>query len=300
MSGQAETPKRIAVLGSTGVIGRLTLQIVDRHPGRFEVAALTAGRNVDRLARQIEKYKPALAVTAGEEGKAALRRRLGPGAACRLASGADGLVEAAGRDDVDLVVVAVVGFAGLAPVLTALEAGKDVALANKECLVAAGGLVMAAARRSAGMLLPVDSEHSAVYQCLMGHNRSELKRILLTASGGACRDMSLDEMSRVEPDQALAHPNWTMGRKITIDSATLMNKGLEAIEAMWLFDLPPDQVQVVIHHQSIIHSAWSTPTERSSPSCPTRTCAVRSPSLWAFPSGSTTASPRWTCSKPVG
>ena len=243
------------MLGSTGIIGRLTLQIVDRHPDRFEVIALTAGRNIDRLAQQIEKYKPALAVTAEEEGKVALRRRLAPGAACQLAVGAEGLIEAAGRADVDLVVVAVVGFAGLAPVLAALKADKDVALANKECLVAAGGLVTAAARNGKGALLPVDSEHSAVYQCLMGHNRSELKRILLTASGGACRDMSLDEMSRVAPEQALAHPNWTMGRKITIDSATLMNKGLEAIEAMWLFDLPPEQVQVVIHHQSIIHSA---------------------------------------------
>jgi 1-deoxy-D-xylulose-5-phosphate reductoisomerase len=246
--------KRLAILGSTGSIGRSALSVVDAHPGRLSVVALAAGDNAAALAGQVKRYRPALATMATSSGVDRLRAACGQDAPPALAAGAEGLIAAATHPDVDIVICASAGTAGLEAVLAAIEAGKRVALANKEVLVMAGALVTEAARRRGVAILPVDSEHNAIHQCLHGRDRSEIRRLILTASGGPFRTCSPEELTRVGPDAALRHPTWQMGRKITIDSATLMNKGLEVIEAHWLFDVPPDRIDVVIHPQSIVHS----------------------------------------------
>ncbi|MBM7867146.1 1-deoxy-D-xylulose-5-phosphate reductoisomerase [Heliobacterium gestii] len=246
--------KGIAILGSTGSIGRQTLEVVDRSEGRLTVQALAAGSNWKELLGQIEIYRPRLVAMmdteAAERLDEALRERELP---IPVVTGEKGLAEAACLPEVDTVVTAVSGAIGLGPTMAAIEAGKEIALANKETLVAAGPLVMAAARRREVAILPVDSEHSAIFQCLQGQDR-RLARLLLTASGGPFRDKSLEELRRVTPEDALRHPNWRMGPKITIDSASLMNKGLEVIEARWLFDIDFDDIEVLVHPQSIVHS----------------------------------------------
>ena len=242
----------IAVLGSTGSIGRSSLEVIARFPGRFRVTTLTAHRNIDLLREQVACFRPDTVVVSDERTAEALRHHVNGHTA--VLTGDDGLIEAVTRPEVDVVVSALVGFAGLTPTLRAIEAGKDIALANKETLVVAGDLIMHAVREHGVRLLPVDSEHSAILQCLQGEDAKGVSRLILTASGGPFRDMPWEHFSGITPAQALAHPTWRMGSKITIDSATLMNKGLEVIEAYWLFGLPADRIEVVVHPQSIIHS----------------------------------------------
>jgi 1-deoxy-D-xylulose-5-phosphate reductoisomerase len=232
--------KRLAVLGSTGSIGRQTLEVVRALPGRFRVVGLAAGKNLDLLTRQVDEFRPRFA-SYTVEGKAPT--------GCELIT----LEEMASHPDVDLVVIATAGTAGLSALMAAAAAGKTIALANKESLVAAGGLVTTAVKKGGARLLPVDSEHSAIFQCLLGEKQPP-RRIILTASGGPFRDFSLERMASVTVAQALAHPSWQMGKKVTIDSATLMNKGLEVIEARWLFNVAIDDVTVLVHPQSIVHS----------------------------------------------
>jgi len=241
-------PKRIAILGSTGSIGRQALAVVDAFPGELEVVGLAAGRNGAALADQVARYRPrVVALAAGNLASG----QLPPGTA--LLTGPDSLARLTAWPDLDLVLVAVSGLAGLAPVLSALGRGIDVALANKETLVAAGALVTEAAR-AGGRLLPVDSEHSALWQCLTGRSPAEVRTLVLTASGGPFRNRSAAEMARVTAAEACAHPNWSMGRKISVDSATLMNKGLEVIEARWLFGVGYDRIRVVVHPESVVHA----------------------------------------------
>nr|MBO2483523.1 1-deoxy-D-xylulose-5-phosphate reductoisomerase [Bacillota bacterium] len=244
--------RKVAVLGSTGSIGRQALEVIEAMPDRFQVVSLAAGRNVDLLARQVARTGARL-VAAGDPASAAeLRQRVGPGV--QVVWGPEGLMQAALDAGADVVVVAVVGAAGLVPTVRALAAGKRVALANKEALVAGGRLVVDALRSGGGTLLPVDSEHSAIFQCLEGEERRSVRRLVLTASGGPFRTATLAEMERATPREALRHPTWSMGGKITVDSATLMNKGLEVIEAHWLFGVGYDQIRVLVHPQSIVHS----------------------------------------------
>ncbi len=245
--------KRLAILGCTGSIGQSTLAVVDAHPDRLRVVSLAAGDNAERLAEQAARYRPSLVAMATDDGLARFRAATSwtPGT---LASGAEGLIAVATHPDVDIVICASAGTAGLEAVLAAIEAGKTIALANKEVLVMAGALVMAAARRRGVPVLPVDSEHNAIHQCLHGRTAGEVRRLILTASGGPFRTMPAAQLAQVGPADALRHPTWQMGRKITIDSATLMNKGLEVIEAYWLFGVGPDQIDVVVHPQSIVHS----------------------------------------------
>jgi 1-deoxy-D-xylulose-5-phosphate reductoisomerase len=245
--------KRLAVLGSTGSIGEQTLAVAEAFPDRFRVAALAAGRNVAKLAEQVRRHRPELVAVAEPEGAKELAERLGGAAGCEVAVGPEGLVAAA-THPADLVVAGLVGAVGLRPVLAAVRAGRDVALANKEVLVVAGALVVREVRERGVHLLPVDSEHSAVFQALAGQRREDLRRIVLTASGGPFRTWPAERIARATAREALAHPNWDMGPKITVDSASLMNKGLEVIEARWLFDVPPDRIDVVVHPQSIVHS----------------------------------------------
>ena len=245
--------KRLAILGSTGSIGVSTLEIVAEHPDHFQIVALTAGRNLALLEEQITRFHPEVVAVPDQENAQRLKDRIGDSGP-RILFGTEGLIACAGEASADMVVSAIVGAAGLEPTLAAIEAGKDVALANKETLVIAGELVMAAVARSGCKLFPVDSEHSAIFQSLEGHRKSDVRRLILTASGGPFRNWSLDDLQEVTPKHALAHPNWTMGRKITIDSATMMNKGLEVIEAHWLFDLPVEKIAVHIHPESIVHS----------------------------------------------
>ncbi|MHB8707320.1 MAG: 1-deoxy-D-xylulose-5-phosphate reductoisomerase [Desulfuromonadales bacterium] len=245
--------KSLAILGSTGSIGVSTLEIVAAHPERFRVTALTAGRNLALLEQQVRTFRPELVAVADVADAGILKSRLGA-AVPRILSGRDGLIACAAQSGAQLVVSAIVGAAGLEPTLAAVEAGIDVALANKETLVAAGEVVMAAVARHGVLLFPVDSEHSAIFQSLAGHRKDDVRRLILTASGGPFRDCSAAELELVTPDGALSHPNWNMGRKITIDSATMMNKGLEVIEAHWLFSLPPEKIAVHIHPESIVHS----------------------------------------------
>ncbi len=245
--------KKLTILGSTGSIGVSTLEIVADHPDRYRVVALTAGKNLRLLQDQVRRFKPLMVAVVDSADATVLRAALGDQAP-EIVSGLEGLVACARHDDADMVVSAIVGAAGLLPTMAAIEAGKDVALANKETLVTAGPLVMAAVEKSGVSLYPVDSEHSAIFQSLKGHRSGDVRRLILTASGGPFRDRSLDDLVAVTPAQALAHPNWEMGRKISIDSATMMNKGLEVIEARWLFDLPGEQIAVHIHPQSIVHS----------------------------------------------
>jgi len=248
--------KRIVVLGSTGSIGRQTLEVVRQFPERFEVVGLAAGSNWQLLAGQVEAFRPLAVSLSDEKSLPDLRRAL----SCMGGKGPDfswgqaGLTGLATLPEADLVVVAVTGTAGLAPTMAALRAGKDVALANKETLVTAGQLVMDLVSQTGAALLPLDSEHSAVWQCLNGENRAGVAGIILTASGGPFLRLDRDELAAVTVEMALKHPNWQMGRKITIDSATMMNKGLEVIEARWLFGLNYNQIRVMVHPQSIIHS----------------------------------------------
>jgi 1-deoxy-D-xylulose-5-phosphate reductoisomerase len=246
--------KKIALLGSTGSIGVSTLDVVSSHPDEFTVTALAAGRNIMLLKNQIDRFRPLLAAVVDDEHARELRRLLGPRSATAVFSGREGYREAAASAGADMVVSAMVGAAGLLPTLDAIEAGRDIALANKEALVMAGGIVLRKATEKGVKIIPVDSEHSAVFQCLQGHRREDIRRIILTASGGPFRDASRDELRTVTPAQALQHPNWSMGKKITIDSATMMNKGLEVIEAGWLFGIPITAIDVLIHPQSIVHS----------------------------------------------
>jgi 1-deoxy-D-xylulose-5-phosphate reductoisomerase len=246
--------KRVTILGATGSIGLRTLELVSSFPDEFSVAGLAArGSNVELVADLCRKYAPRAVALLDTDARDRLARLL-PAPRPDLLAGVEGLVALAGQVDADIVVSALVGGVGLLPTMAAIEAGRTMALANKETLVMAGRLMTAAARARGVALLPVDSEHSAVFQCLVGHNRGDVHRILLTASGGPFREWPADTFEDITVEDALKHPTWKMGAKITIDSATLMNKGLEIIEARWLFDVSPDQVQVVVHPQSIVHS----------------------------------------------
>jgi 1-deoxy-D-xylulose-5-phosphate reductoisomerase len=244
--------KRLAVLGSTGSVGEQALEVAAAFPDRFAVTALAAGRRVEKLSAQVRRFRPALVSVADADAAAALRSELGAETP-RIETGPAGL-EAVATADADVVLSALVGAVGLAPTLAAIRAGRDVALANKEVMVMAGALVLREVRAHGVRLLPVDSEHSAIFQALAGQRPEDLRRILLTASGGPFRQWTADRIARATVEEALAHPNWSMGPKITIDSATLMNKGLEVIEARWLFDVPPDRIDVVVHPQSVVHS----------------------------------------------
>lgn len=236
--------KRLAVLGSTGSIGRQTLDIARAFPDRLRIVALAAGNNIDLLSRQIDEFRPELASIESKKDRRKLERLR-----CELTTAE----EIASHPNVDLVIMAISGMAGLKPTLAAIKAGKSIALATKEVLVAAGAIVTAEARKHRARIMPIDSEPSAIWQCLQGEKKT-VRRLILTASGGPFRKMSVDKMKQVTPEQALAHPTWNMGPKVTIDSATLMNKGFEAIELRWLFNMPIDDIEVVIHPQSIIHS----------------------------------------------
>ncbi len=249
MSGD---PKRITVLGSTGSVGEQTLAVVGAFPDRYRVVALAAGRNIEKLAEQVRRHRPSRVSVTEPEGAAALRTATSS-LDLEILVGASGLEELAASES-DLVVAAIVGAAGLRPTLAAIRAGRDVALANKEALVMAGALVMRETRARGVALLPVDSEHSAIFQALRDEPRKNVRRLLLTASGGPFRTWSAERIAQATVAEALNHPNWEMGPKITIDSATLMNKGLAVIEARWLFDMGPSQVDVIVHPQSIVHS----------------------------------------------
>ena len=245
--------KRIAVAGSTGSIGTQALDIIARRPDLFEARVLAARSQVDKLIAQALRFRPALAVIADESKYARLREALSP-EGIATACGPTALAEACTRDDVDTVLTATVGYSGLEPTLRAIDAGKDIALANKETLVVAGELVMKRAAASATRIYPVDSEHSAIYQCLRGEQPENVERLIITASGGPFRSLSEHELEKVTVEQALRHPNWSMGAKITVDSATMLNKAFEIIEARWLFDIPADRITPVVHPQSIVHS----------------------------------------------
>jgi 1-deoxy-D-xylulose-5-phosphate reductoisomerase len=245
--------KRLAILGSTGSVGLQTLAVVEAFPERYRVVSLAARRSVDRLVEQVRCFQPELVALAEPEAAAALRERLGDHPV-EIVSGPEGLAAAAACD-ADLCVAAMVGAAGLEPTLAAIRAGRDVALANKEVLVMAGALVLRALRAQGASLLPVDSEHSAIFQALAGQPRERIRRLILTASGGPFRTWPAERIASATVEAALRHPNWEMGPKITIDSATLMNKGLEVIEARWLFDVGPERIDVVVHPESIVHSA---------------------------------------------
>jgi len=244
--------KRIVVLGSTGSIGTSTLDVVAFFPEKFRVLALGAGRNLDLVEEQVRRFEPELVAVASAEGAAELTRRL-PGR-CRVVHGQGGLVEAALHPGAELVVCALVGAAGLRSTWAAVDAGRHLALANKESLVVGGALLTARAAETGARILPVDSEHNAIHQCLRGEDAREVRRLWLTGSGGPFRTQPLSALAEVTPAEALKHPTWRMGPKITVDSATLMNKGLEVIEAHWLFGLPPERIRVVIHPKSVVHS----------------------------------------------
>jgi 1-deoxy-D-xylulose-5-phosphate reductoisomerase len=239
----------VALLGSTGSIGRQTLEVISSMPGRYNVVALAAGNNVTLLEEQARAFNPRYVCCTREQDYIAARMREG----AIQAAWAE-MTEMATLPEVDVVVVATVGAAGLAPSLAAARAGKAIAIANKEVLVMAGHIITAEARRSGAELRPVDSEHSAIWQCLWGESLASVARLVITASGGALRDLPQDELERVTAERALLHPNWQMGKKVTVDSATLLNKGLECIEAQWLFDVPLEDVEVVLHRESIVHS----------------------------------------------
>ena len=246
--------KRIAILGSTGSIGCSSLKVIEAHPQAYQVMALAAGRNMDLLAEQVRKFRPVEVAVSGEPEAERLKGRLEGGPRPKVVSGREGLLHLATLEEVDTVISAIAGAAGLVPTYAAIRAGKTIALANKETMVMAGPLVIEEAKRKGVALLPVDSEHSAIFQCLQGHWRDDVRRVILTASGGPFKDFSYEEMEKVTPEQALKHPKWNMGPKITVDSATLMNKGLELIEARWLFGLDIHQIHILIHPQSVVHS----------------------------------------------
>ena len=247
--------RNVSILGSTGSIGVNSLDVVSRFPDRFRVIGLAAGRNIELVSEQAAAFRPEIVSVMEEKDADRLKSLLLPDWDMDVVWGEEGICRVAALSDTDIVVSAVVGAAGLRPTWSAVKAGKHIALANKETLVMAGALVMAEAKRTGARILPVDSEHSAIFQALSGQRRQDVNRIILTASGGPFRNHSLEELSRVTRDDALNHPNWCMGAKITVDSSTLMNKGLEAIEARWLFDLDWDRIAVHIHPQSIVHIA---------------------------------------------
>ncbi len=244
--------KNIAILGATGSIGRSSLEVIKNLPDQFRVTYLTANKNIDLLQKQIEQFRPRGVVVLDSCNASVLRKVLG--GRTEVLAGKEGLMEVVKRDDVDTVISSLVGFAGLRPTIEAIRHRKTIALANKETLVVAGELVTALVKEYGVQLIPIDSEHSAIMQCLVGEDVSHIAKLILTASGGPFLNKPLKEFDSITVEQALNHPNWSMGRKITIDSATLMNKGLEVIEAHWLFNLPSERIEVVIHPQSIIHS----------------------------------------------
>lgn len=244
--------KKIAILGSTGSIGTQTLEVV-RNNGDIEVCAIAAGSNVKKLEEQIREFHPKLAAVWTEEKAKELRLAV-QDLDVRVVSGMDGLIEVCTLPEAEIVVTAIVGMIGIVPTIAAMKAGKDIALANKETLVTAGHIIIPLAQKQKVQILPVDSEHSAIFQCLHGENRGQLKKILLTASGGPFRGKKREELANIQVEDALKHPNWTMGRKITIDSSTLVNKGLEMMEAKWLFGVEPKDIQIVVQPKSIIHS----------------------------------------------
>ena len=245
--------KRIALLGSTGSIGTQALEVVAAHPASFSVSVLTAQSNADLLIEQAAQFYPAVVVIGDEKLRPKVDSALSP-LGIKVYAGEEALASVVESDEVDVVLTALVGYSGLRPTMRAIKAGKDIALANKETLVVAGELITDLAKKNKVAILPVDSEHSAIFQCLVGEEQNPVEKIILTASGGPFRGKDRAFLATVTKAQALKHPNWTMGAKITIDSATLMNKGLEVIEARWLFDLRPEQIDVVVHPQSIIHS----------------------------------------------
>ncbi|MEO3945067.1 1-deoxy-D-xylulose-5-phosphate reductoisomerase [Gorillibacterium sp. CAU 1737] len=244
--------KKLAILGSTGSIGTQALDVVAHDPERYQVEALAAGNNVERLEEQIRRFRPKLVSVHSKEAADKLRLRVD--SSVKVLYGAEGLMETAASTDADLVITSVVGSMGLEPTLAAIRAGKDIGLANKETLVSAGHLVTEAARKQGIQLMPIDSEHSAIFQCLNGEPRQAVRKLIITASGGSFRDRTREQLRGVTVEEALKHPNWSMGAKITIDSATMVNKGLEVIEAHWLFDMEYDQIEVLLHPESIIHS----------------------------------------------
>lgn len=246
--------KNIVLLGSTGSIGTQTLDVVRHYKDDIQVTALAAASNIEKLEEQIREFKPKLAVVFREDKAKELRQKIRD-LSVEVLAGMDGLLTAAVEPSVDIVLTAVVGMIGIRPTIAAVEAGKDIALANKETLVTAGHLIMPLAKEKNVKILPVDSEHSAIFQSLHGENRGQIHKILLTASGGPFRGKSLKDLENIRVEDALKHPNWVMGRKITIDSATMVNKGLEVIEARWLFDVGLDRIQVVVHPESVLHSA---------------------------------------------
>ena len=245
--------KKLVILGSTGSIGTNTLDIVSKFPGKFHLIGMTAGTNVDKLEEQVRTFGPAIVAMSDEAAAQQLRVRC-KGLPTKVLGGAEGLVQTATMPKADLVISAIVGGAGLLPTLAAIKAGKSIALANKEPMVMAGRLMQEEARKANVRIFPIDSEHSALFQSMEGHRMADIRRLILTASGGPLWDMTTEQMKDVTPEEALQHPNWKMGPKITIDSATLMNKGLEVVEARWLFDISASQIEVLIHRESIIHS----------------------------------------------
>ena len=245
--------KRIVILGSTGSIGTSTLDIVSKFPNEFQIVGLTAATKDVPLEEQIRRFKPAKVALADQAAAARLKSRCN-GLPVEILSGPEGVADVARMPEGDLVISAIVGGAGLVPTLTAIRANKHVALANKEPMVMAGELMQEEAHKHGVKIFPVDSEHSAIFQSMEGHRREDIRRLILTASGGPLWNMPREQMREVKPEQALQHPNWKMGAKITIDSATMMNKGLEVVEARWLFDMPASQIEVLIHRESVIHS----------------------------------------------
>jgi 1-deoxy-D-xylulose-5-phosphate reductoisomerase len=248
--------KRISILGSTGSIGRSALEIVSRHRDKFKVAVLTAGNNVDLLEKQIKTFSPGIVAVADETAAGELRKKMGrkSSRSLEILSGRDGIAVAASYEKSDFVLSAIVGAAGLMPTLSAIRSGKTIGLANKEALVMAGRIMIKESIKYGSKILPVDSEHNAVFQCIEGHKKSAVRKIILTASGGPFIGRSIRDLNEITPAMALKHPRWKMGKKITIDSATLMNKGFEVIEAHHLFGLPPEKIDVLVHPQSIVHS----------------------------------------------
>lgn len=247
--------KKISILGSTGSIGRNALNVISKFPGKFKITGLTAGKNIALLIDQINSFQPEVVAVSDEETYEALKAMMSDRhRATKVLHGVEGICDVASMPGADIVISAIVGAAGLLPTISAIRAGKTIALANKETLVMAGDIVMAEVKKSGVSLLPVDSEHSAIFQCINGCEMVSIRKIILTASGGPFVGKTLDELGNVRPEDALRHPNWSMGRKISIDSATLMNKGLEVIEAHHLFGLPPERIDVLVHPQSIIHS----------------------------------------------
>ncbi len=247
--------KKISVLGSTGSIGTQTLEVVRQNKDKLEVFALSAGTNVDLIEKQIREFGPKIAAMGDEKAAEELRGRISDLSGVKVLAGMDGLLEMASDPGYDILVTAIVGMIGIRPTIAAIEAGKDIALANKETLVCAGHIIMPLAEKKGIRILPVDSEHSAIFQSLQGSPRNRIEKIILTCSGGPFRGMKKDELASKTPEDALKHPNWNMGKKITIDSASLVNKGLEVMEASWLFGVGPDRVCVTVHPQSVLHSA---------------------------------------------